>query len=264
MSVYVLGVRPNMTDSDQPGSSGIQHNRADQQDSEDEETPSDPLAEAREDFIEKVSVAGWKEAFGEHVTWISHCFKIVLLICTGFCLYYIAQLIDGWRHIGYMNELNLIANVESLPAPNVTICAQVYMNDTFIRQNVTIPDDIKVKFQKRTGPYSMNEFLRQLTLFLSPITRVRWDISYELLAYFNKVLRMNPQMADYSAFLSVAMPSCPSMLKRCWFDGQEFDCCDRAVRSIDDDGICYLLAVSTLLVFECTVQFRSSIAAELR
>ena len=46
------------------------------------------LMEARKDLVEKVSVAGWKEAFGEKIIWIRRHFQIALLILSGCCHYY--------------------------------------------------------------------------------------------------------------------------------------------------------------------------------
>lgn len=203
----------------------------------------DPVEEAREDLIEKVSVAGWKEAFGEPIEWIAHCFKICLFILSGFCLYYVYQGMLAWKASGFSDEIQDIAHTESLTMSNVTVCAQLYANETFIRQNITIPDRVMRKFRTDTHNRTLDEFYRQLTLYMTPMSRPR-TFDQEFLAYFAKVLKANPQIQDFSAFESTAMLSCESMFKRCWFDGSEFDCCEHAVQSIDDDGICYVFAVS--------------------
>lgn len=203
------------------------------------------LQEACEDFIEKVSVAGWKEAFEEHIAWIAHCYKISLLVLSGFCFFYIGMLIDDKLHSGYTDEITDIPNSVTMPMSNVTICAQVYFNETYVRETVIIPRHIEdLVLGRPDGKKALDEFYRQLTLFLTMTTRPRiFDPAY--LAYFLKVLHANPQIDDYANFATAATPSCQQMIKKCWFDGIEFDCCERAVRLFYDDGVCYVIAVSS-------------------
>lgn len=197
------------------------------------------MKKARNDFVHKISVAGWREAFDEHIVWIKQTFRIVLISLALCCVYYVYVLVQRCLNQRYADEISDILGSDSLPLSNVTICAQVYFNETFVRQNVTIPESVRSKLMDD----QMNEFYRQLTLFLSIVSRPR-SLDPTFLAYFPKLLQANPQMHDFSNFAGSAFPSCQHMLKRCWFDGVEFDCCERAVQSFDDDGICYVLAVS--------------------
>lgn len=205
------------------------------------ETKLSPLAKARENLAEKVSVAGWKECFQEHIVWIRFCFRVVLLAFSGFCFYYIYQVIDQWRKSGYKDEVTFVADREWLPFSNVTVCLQVYMNQTFIREDVKVPPAIIEQYRKETNR-SAEDFFSQLALFLSPITRPRHFDSL-LLHLFSKVAMHNPQFQDFTKFVYRAYPACENLFEKCWFNNMEFDCCDKVVRSIGDDGVCYSLKV---------------------
>lgn len=214
-------------------------------DDQDTTEQKDPVTEARENFEEMISVAGWKEAFGERIQWIAHCFKVCLIVLSGFSLYYMYALISDCFQTRYTDEIADIPNSITLPVSNVTICAQVYFNETFVRDNVVLPryvEDLVLK--KHGGKEALDEFYRQLTLFLTHMTRPR-KLDEAYVAYFRRVLRANPQIDDYVNFTITATPSCPQMIKKCWFNGIEFDCCKRSVRLFDDDGVCFVLAVST-------------------
>lgn len=222
---------------DAPGPSGVATKKAKEKE----------LEQAYDDLVEKVSVAGWKEALSEHVSWIRRCFLLSLLVLSGFCLYYNGQSAMRWVNAdGFSNEFTDFANLESLPFSNVTICAsQIYFNKTFLKETLNIPPRLIEAYKNATGPSTTAEdFYEHLSLFMSLILRPR-NFSLIQLVYFSKVLHMNPYLVDYSAFASSAVLQCENMLKRCLFNGQEFNCCSMAVQVLEDDGVCYLLAVST-------------------
>lgn len=203
-------------------------------------------AKAFEDLVENVSVAGWKEAFGERIEWISHCFKAGLIILTGVSLYYCYGTVVRWRKLAYKDEIVDVAGLESIPFSNVTVCAQVYFNQDFVRKNVRVPPKVLQQYSKATGE-TVDEFYRQLTLFLSLTDRPRVFSSIQV-TLFSKIVQANPQMIDYTTFADSATLACEEMFRKCWFNGKPFDCCERAVKSFDDDGICYLLSVSAFEV----------------
>lgn len=234
-------------DQDGPSTSGYGTVQA-QKSEEDDKVEKDPKDEAFEDLVDKVSVAGWKEAFGERITWISHVFKVILLILSGFSFYYSYATFEEWVDSGYKDEISEISGLESLPMSNVTICVQVYLNQTYVRENVHIPPTIWHQYERNTG-HTLEEFYRQLTLFLSMTTRPR-NFTNNQQIYFYKIFRANPQMLYYGEFAEEAMLPCERMFRKCVFNGQEFDCCKFAVRSIDDDGICYLFTVSAIFIPE--------------
>lgn len=224
---------------DGPSTSGYGQLQA--QNSEDLED-KDPKDEAFEDLVEKVSVAGWKEALSERIPWIRQMYIASLLFLSGCSLYYSYASIQQWVNSGYKDEISDIASLESLAMPNVTICPQVYFNQTYVRENVYVPPAVWHQYEASTG-HTREEFYRQLTLFLSLMSRPR-EFTTPQLIYFYKIFRANPQMLDYTAFSDEATLPCEHLFRKCTFNGEEFDCCRYAVKSFDDDGICYLLAVS--------------------
>lgn len=213
------------------------------EDLDDQPPPPNEVETALEDIIEKISVAGWKEALSERILWIRRCFQLTLIILSCCCLYYNYQNILKWAEsTGISNEIADIPSNASLPFSNVTICAALYFNETFIRQNIRVPEKLIEAYTQKTND-TTDEFYHKLTLFLSPTSRPRQYFDVRL-AFFWHVLHLNPQLGDFSEFATMAYLQCRDMLRRCWFNGQELDCCERALQSIDDDGICYMLAVS--------------------
>jgi hypothetical protein len=214
-------------------------------DNDDEQV--DLLGEAKNDVVEKISIAGWKEALSERVLWIRYCFIVALIILSAFCLYYSYSGISlNLEKEKYDDEITDILHVDSLPFSNVTICAQLYFNKTFVKENLTIPLKAFNIYHKFTNQ-SMEKFYERLALFLTMIFRpYKYTIMNRLA--FSKVLRANPQTVDYSNFASRAFIQCEMFFKSCRFAGKEFDCCSRAVQVFDDDGICYLLTVSRISV----------------
>src|SRR4051812_37422297 len=100
------------------------------------EPPTTPLASAYDDLVEKVSIAGWKEAFVEKVIWIRRIFQIVVIVLSCFCLYYNTQCIRDWlTKSSYTNEIRDVVNLERMPFSNMTFCAQVYFNQEFVKQH---------------------------------------------------------------------------------------------------------------------------------
>lgn len=190
-------------------------------------------------MVENVSIAGWREAFGEHVIWIRRVFQISLLILSGFCLFYLHQAVAQFLDSRYKDVIDDVADLESLPFSNVTICAQVYFNQSYVREQIELPREMIEKFNK-TKSLSLDDLHRILSLYLPPIIRPRdaGVVPIKLMQWAHATI------GDYSAFTRAAFPSCESMLKKCVFDGKEFDCCTRAAQSIDDDGICYVITVS--------------------
>lgn len=206
---------------------------------EEEEVVQDPVAEAFEDLVEKVSVAGWKEAFGEHITWIAHVFKVVLLIFSGICLYYCYRTIIDWRQSGYTDEISDAIAFDGLPFSNVTVCTQVFFNQSSVAEQLQVPKMLLEKYLNVTGE-PLEEFYRQMTLLLSISSRLR-KASPQQLYFFRKI---SEQISDYETFIDFASPACRQIFRKCTFNRREFDCCENVVKSFSDDGICYLLAVS--------------------
>lgn len=203
----------------------------------------DPLQKAKEDLTYNVSVAGWRESLGEPILWIRRSFQcsVVFLLCC--FIYYNYKNFQSFTAMStYGDEISDVFHAESVAVSNVTICAQLYMNQTFIEESLLVPNKIIDDYQRMTGA-NLAEFYRRLTLFLSMISRPHAFSTIET-ALFSKIVASNPKLYDYSAFATLAYLQCDRMFKRCVFDGQEFDCCADAVQSFDDDGICYVLPVS--------------------
>lgn len=205
-------------------------------------TLAEKLNEAREDLLEKVSIAGWKEALGEKVRGIRITFLVALLFMTGCTFFYIRETVEQYRHSGYRDEITDITDPESMPFSNVTICAQVYLNETYVRNTITMPDSMAQKYLQESG-HTIDELYKTLTLYLSLVTRPRM-FSGAFMKYIWKLVDITPAVHQYATFLQAALPPCQSILKRCWFNGVEFDCCEHAMQAISDDGICYQLMVS--------------------
>lgn len=230
--------------NDQPSTSGYNPDVC-QHPEDDEEEVKDELEEAWETFVDKVSVAGWKEAFDEKIPWIRLIFQLTLLGFLSLAIFYTYGVVTDWIDHKYKDDVQVIFNLPNLAAPNVTICAQVSINKTFIQEKVTVPPKI-ITDLTRLG-YTVEQFLSQFTLYLMKTTRVR-QIDQILVSYFEKLVVANPQMEDYSEFMVAMQPTCESMLTNCKFNGEPFDCCERASGAIvADDGVCYTLAVRCML-----------------
>lgn len=188
-----------------------------------------------------MSVAGWYEALAEKEIRIRRMFQLTLLMLSGCAVYYSYTVVWVSLHSGYKNDITDLVNQQSLPFSNITICAPVYFSRSFIRQNMTVPEHILKQYLKLTGQ-TIDEFYDELTLFVSPKTKAKEDTPMFL---FSKIIRYNPHTQNFPAFAAAAYPTCDAVFKRCRFDGIEFDCCERAVQSIEYEGVCYLLAVST-------------------
>lgn len=210
----------------------------------DKKSPEKLLSEARDDFLDKISVAGWREAFGEKVMWIRRCFLASLLVLSGFSLFYSYQGIAQWLRSGYKDEITDMADLDSLPFTNVTICAQVNFNETYIRSVVTVPEDMQQRIKKEAG-LTMDAFYSQLTFYLSVILRPRF-FNQAFLNIVRNLTAITPSIQDLATLIEEALPSCEAMIRRCWFNGRAFDCCGRAVKTVDDDGVCFLITVETV------------------
>lgn len=213
---------------------------------QEQETKRDPLEAARDDLHNSVSVAGWKEAFGEKIGWIRLCFQISLIVLCGSCIYSNYVSIRRFANASDIkDEITDVPNSSSMPFSNVTVCAQLYFNITFLKEVLIIPESV-IRQYERTHRGDLEELYQQLALYLPFVGRPRSFTANELVL-FSKVLRANPRLREYSDFSSSATAQCSQMLKRCWFNGIEFDCCANVFQSVDDDGICYLLIVSACL-----------------
>lgn len=95
---------------------------------------------------------------------------------------------------------------------------------------------------KATGN-SMDEFYSDLTLLLSIIMRPKVINRVIAIDYFDELMKANPQLQNFTSFAGAALLPCEKMLKRCWFNNVELNCCDFAVQSVSEDGICYLMTV---------------------
>lgn len=201
-----------------------------------------PLQAARADLIERVSVAGWKEALDEPILWIRRVYQISLVVLSCFCVFLVIVGFVEWRKSGYKDEITDLVDIERLPFTNVTICAQLSLNRTFIKHNISLPDDLVKHFEQEPDE-ELEKFYDALVSFLTITSRPR-KFSPTHLAQFSKIFRSNPQFNDHAAFVESATMPCDRMLQRCWFGGKEYRCCDYATRGFHDDGVCYLLAVS--------------------
>lgn len=202
----------------------------------------DPLAIARAELANNVSVGGWREALSEPVLWIRGFFQISIIVLLCCCIY--SNYLGIMTFINtnpYADEIRDNFQSEAVPLSNVTICAQLYISHTFVMENVKVPEDLLRKYLQATSD-SADEFFRKFALFLSFIGRPRYFTPTEL-AFFSKLTRISQSLSDLSAFASSAYAQCSQILKRCWLNGREFDCCSKAIQSIDDDGICYMITV---------------------
>lgn len=200
------------------------------------------LQKAKKDIAECVSVAGVKEAIQEEVLWIRLSFWLCLLMLLCLTLYYTYTIIEKWAQHRYIDTIEDKFGHESLAVSNVTICAEVYINETFVKNNVVFPKYILDRARNESG-ISEDEFRHQYAYFLARTTRVR-HFSKKLISYFRLLYKTNPQVLDYGTFLRKALPPCENVLKKCKFDGQPFDCCANVRQMADDGGVCYQIAVS--------------------
>lgn len=211
------------------------------------------LEKARADLAEKVSIAGLKEAIQEHIPWIRRIYQITIIIFACLIVYKTRRLIIDWMHSGYKNEINDRANLDFLPMSNVTVCAPVHFNETFIRENLTISENVIKEYTKKTGQ-TVDDLYEQLTILLSYTNRPR-KISSAAMKYISKILYSNKQVNDFSAFTTAGLLTCENFLKQCWFDGKKFDCCRGAVQDINEDGTCFLIRVSQIRSKNCMQYF---------
>lgn len=223
------------------GSSQVEPSTSTQQvnDKTEEKTPSE---EAWDDMAEKISVAGWREALTEAIPVIRRMFQISLLFFFVLIIYYSVFILRQWRNHAYKDEIQDVFEKERLPFTNVTICAQVTLNENFIESNITIPKSLLDKYVRRTG-MSPKELYKQLAIYLTLLVRPR-SFTPALLTFFEEVVRKNLQLKDFSNFIEAAALQCRDLLRKCWFNQQEFDCCEVAARSIDEDGMCFIFPVS--------------------
>lgn len=200
------------------------------------------MKKARADLADRIGIAGLKEALDEKIQWIRLAFQLslaFLLCCT---IYYTYGIVRERLDVQYIDKFEDIVDSKSIPMPNVTICAEVYINETFVKNSIRIPADIASKYQMATN---RSDLWHTLTHFLIRSTRIRTtDPTAKKL--FRHLIDADPHLADYATFLRKALPRCYHMLKNCMFDGKPFDCCESAWQIVGDGSVCYQIGVCFL------------------
>lgn len=205
--------------------------------------PSIPLRKSKSDFANCVSISGIKEALEEPIIWIRRIYQLVLLFLLACTLYYIRQMFLQWSERRYADQVQIVSDRSWLPASNVTVCAQIYINETFVKNEVQVPEKLAELVQKESG-YDREEFLHWFASYLSHSTRVG-SYNESLVKRFRTLYEANPGMHDFSAFMEQASPSCSDMLTNCKFEGRPFDCCQRTMAYQAGYGdVCFQTAVS--------------------
>lgn len=212
-------------------------------DNEEKAKAKNPAEEALDNFSEKVSVAGLKEAFEEHVLWIRHCFKIALVIfCACICFFTYRDIILVAFQRPMTTEITDYVELRKLPMPNVTICVEFCANSTFIRENVTVDDDLAEMIEKRLGLTKM-AFLDEFGRYMAIGCRVK-EMKSSLIRFIRLVYERNPQMENYGSFVRSYQAKCKTVFKTCTFHGRPFDCCENTQELVSGDGMCFQLGVS--------------------
>lgn len=201
-----------------------------------------PLDGIREEIAENVSIAGLKEALTERIPSIRWTFCIAVLICVGCTFFYSYGVLSEWRDGGYVEEIQDVV-VQSLPMSNITVCADVGVNETFIEEDVQVPKDLEAKIFRETG-MRKREFVDQFIKWISIASATTNTVSRFLYKYFRMVETVNPEMSYYTYFIRKAHTKCSDILRQCKFNGQPFDCCSSSQPILTDAGLCYQIAVS--------------------
>lgn len=203
--------------------------------------PLSALQKARKDIADRVGIAGLKESIEERVKWIRTHFQLVLLFLLCCSAYYSYDTVKKWIQSGFVDEIQDVVDLEQAAVSNVTVCVPIPFNQTAVKELVVITE--KVEGMAKEIGYDKERFMHQLLVFLSLTTRSR-HVEAALQRVFRLLYESNPIMADYSKFLRSILPKCENVLKRCVLAGKEFDCCQRTEQLIDDDAVCYKMAVS--------------------
>lgn len=201
-----------------------------------------PIEKARNEIANKITVAGVKEALEEKIFLILIMFRIALLAFLGIMIYQVYGIVRVWALHHYIDDVEDITNEETIAMPNVTVCAEIYINETYVQKNISIPDKVLERYRNETGK-NASDLLHQLAFFLARTSRRR-TFNQTTKRYFWKLFEANPQLYDYATYLRSALPACENMLFNCTFDGKPFDCCKNAWQMVDDGGVCYQLGVS--------------------
>lgn len=201
-----------------------------------------PTDKALDEFAEKVTIEGLKEAFEEHILWIRHIFKIALLVSCSFVFYLTYRdviLVALNRPI--TTGIRDVVDLENLPMPNIMVCIEYCANGTFIKETVSIPDDLMKTIQNRIG-LNKTKFIDEYARYLAVGCRSR-EFKSSKTRLFRMLYAFDAGKKDFTAQIRLALPSCKKMFKRCKFNHITFDCCKNALNLIMGDGLCYQLGV---------------------